>query len=164
MTKEDQNLNLERLKQGYNLLKEQHNLPDFTKLNELFDIEEIESDSEFLLRKVRRVVADRISGYLRFIEIILNPSNAPLFFFKLIKKLDETDKNLLNELYESLGKFEIEVIALDLEYSEKNEADFIKKSYVLLKENISMKLLKIIKKMSNGAGLEKLEEKRSYFG
>jgi hypothetical protein len=164
MIKEDRCLNLEKLRNEYDKFKDKYSLPEFTKLNEMFDIEEVDYDTEFLLRKIRRVMSDRISGYLRFIELVLNPSNAPMFFFKLIKKLEEKDKNTLNELYEFLSKFEIEIIAFDLEYNEKNEADFIKKSHNIFKEDISKRLLKIIKKMSNGSESEKVEEKRSYFG
>jgi hypothetical protein len=164
MIKEDSDSNLEKLRGEYGKFKDRYNLPEFSRLNEIFDIEEIECDSEFLLRKIRRIASERIAGYLRFIEIILNPSNAPMFFFKLIKKLEENDKNILNDVYELLGKFEVEVIALDLEYNEKKEADFIKKSYEALKNNVSRQMLGVVSKMGNGQNQEKKEEKGSYFG
>jgi hypothetical protein len=155
---------LEELKKEYNLFKDKYNLPDFSELNKIFDIEEIDPDTEFLLRKVRRVVSERVAGYLRFIEVVLNPSNAPMFFFKLIKKLEESDKKELTEIYEILGKFELKIIKLDLEYDENKEAEFINDVYRTFNENVSKNLLDVVEKMGNGVGKEKKVDSGSYFG
>jgi len=141
---------LEDLKKEYLKFGKKYSLPEFSKLNELFDVEEIDIDTEFLLRRVRRVISERIAGYLRFIEIVLNPSNAPMFFFKLIKKLDEDDKKSLSDVYDVLGKFEVEILALDIDYSEEKEAEFIQNVFVAFEGDIKKKLLKVIKRMGNG--------------
>jgi len=154
---------LDKLKQKYDKFKSKYDLPEFLELNKFFDIEEVDFDTDFLLRKIRRVISDRIAGYLRFIEIILNPSNAPMFFFKLIKKLEETDKEILSKTYELLGTFEVEIVGLDLNYGEKKEAEFIKKIYTMFTQDISKRLLNVINKLSIEE-IEKKEEKRSYFG
>lgn len=156
--------NLDQLRQEYNKFKGKYDLPEFSEMNKIFDIEEIDVESEFLLRKVRRVVSDKIAGYLRFVEIVLNPSNAPMFFFSLIKKLDEGDKKELTAIYETLGKFELEIVKLDLDYSEEKEVDFIKRVYIMFSEDVSKRLLVVIEKMGNGIGKEKKVEKGSYFG
>lgn len=163
MTKEEI-FDLQKLKSEYKKFKDKYNLPEFSQLNELFDIEEIDTESDFLLRKVRRTIADRVSGYLRFIEVILNPSNAPMFFFKLVKKLDSKDKEVLTGIYESLSGYEVEMIALDLDYSEKNEAMFIKKSYESFNKEIRTNLLSVIKKLGNHDDNSKKENNGSYFG
>jgi hypothetical protein len=156
--------NLEELKNQYEKLKIQYKLPDFSELNELFDIEEIDVETDFLLRRIRRTISERIASYLRFIELILNPSSAPMFFFKLVKKLDNSDKEILTKVYEIFGSFEVELIALDLNYSEKDEADFIKKSYRLFTEELKDKFLKIIEKLNNGDDNKKRDSNGSYFG
>jgi hypothetical protein len=155
---------LEDLKKEYELLKNKYSLPEFSKLNELFDIEEVDTDTEFLLRRIRRVVADKILGYLKFVEVILNPSNAPIFFFKLIKKLDDKDRENLAKIYEELAKIEVDVISLDLEYSEKQEAEYVKKLYDSFNNNVKGELLSIIKKLGNGDNNKKKENGNSYFG
>ena len=158
---------LEELKQAYNQFKDKYDLPEFFDINKVFDIEDIDIETEFLLRKVRRIVSDKIAGYLRFVEIILNPSNAPMFFFKLIKKLGEEDKKQLTEIYEQLSKFELEIIRLDLDYNEDKEAEFIKKVYDVFSNEISKKLLDIVEKMGNGKDSKEKKEKESkssYFG
>ena len=101
----------------YKPLKEKYQLPEFSELNKLFDIEDIDPESEFILRKIRRTIADKIANYLRFTEIIINPSNAPMFFFKLLKKLTSEDKEGLSKIYESLGDAELKMLSLDVEYT-----------------------------------------------
>tara|TARA_Y100000310_G_C20516382_1_gene731403 strand:+ start:199 stop:681 length:483 start_codon:yes stop_codon:yes gene_type:complete len=133
----------------YKPLMEKYQLPDFSKLNEQFDIEEIDPESEFLLRKIRRSIADKVANYLRFVEIILNPSNAPMFFFKLLKKIDNSDKESLTELYESLGNYELKMLSLDIEYNEQDEADFIKEVYKSFITEIKDEFKKTIEKLNN---------------
>jgi len=156
--------NLEELKEEYGKFKEKYDLPEFTELNAMFDIEEIDVDTEFLLRKIRRVIAEKFVGYLRFVEIILNPASAPMFFFKLIKKLDNGDKEVLTRIYEKLGSIEVQIVSLDLDYSEEKEAEFIKKMYEVFSKDVKGDFLKIISKLSNGGGSVGKVNNGSYFG
>jgi len=154
---------LEIFKKDYNAFKNKYNLPEFSKLNELFEIEDIENcETEFLLRKIRKLIADKLSAYLRFIEVILNPANAPMFFFRLIKKLEEEDRKKLNEVYEEFGNLEVYAVRLDLDYNEEKEAEFIKKLFYKFEE-VKKDILKIVEKMGNG-GDRKVDRERSYFG
>lgn len=118
---------LNNLKKDYSELAKKYNLPSFKQLNEEFDIEKVqEIETETLLREIRKVIMDKILNYLRFVEMFLNPTTAPLFFLSIMKNLDSSDKKILEELYEKLGKMEVKVIAVDNEYSEKSEAEFIR--------------------------------------
>ena len=155
---------LDKLKEKYEKFRIKYDLPQFFELNKLFDIEETCIETDFLLRRIRRIIGDRITAYSRFAEVILNPNNAPIFFFKLIKKLETKDREILNEVYEALGKLEFEVLNLDLDYDEKKESDFIKKTFELFSNDIRQKLLGIIKKLSNEDNGDKKESSRSYFG
>jgi len=152
------------LKEAYSTFKSKYDLPEFYELNKVFDIEDIDVDTDFLLRRVRRIIAERITGYSRFVDILLNPSNAPVFFFKLLKKLDSSDKELLSKMYELLGNVEIEILSLDLDYSEKNEADFIKKIYELFEAEVRLNFLSIVKKLGTSEDILKKDTNRSYFG
>ena len=155
-------INLDELKKQYAEFKEKYDLPEFSELNEIFDIEEVDVETDFLLRKIRRIVSERIVGYLRFFEIILNPSNAPMFAFKMIKKLEEKDKQNLTEIYEKLGNLEFELVKLDLNYDENIEAEFIKKvhkTFLSLRKDI----LVVVNTMLNGGSSEK-KERGSYLG
>jgi hypothetical protein len=155
---------LDSLKGAYEEFRKKYDLPEFYELNKLFDIEDIDVDTDFLLRRIRRIIAERITGYSRFVDIILNPSNAPVFFFKLLKKLDSKDKDVLSRMYEILGNIEIEILSLDLDYSEEKESIFIKKIYKLFDKEIRMSFLGIVKKLGNGEDILKKDNNSSYFG
>lgn len=156
---------IEEFKKEYKKFQEKYNLPNFTELNKLFDIEELDMETEFLLRKVRRIISDRIGSYLKFIEIMMNPVNSTFFFLKLVQKLDDKDKKVLSEINETLGKAEIELISLDLDYSEEKEAEFIKKIFEIFYNDTRIKLIKIAEKLNNGNHIKKEPNKeRSYFG
>lgn len=155
---------LEELKEKYEVLREKYALPSFYELNKVFDIEELDSETDFLLRKIRRFISEKLAGYMRFIEVLLNPSNAPIYFFKLIKKLDEPDREALNVMYDTLGKIEVETISLDLNYNEEKEVEFIKKLYKMFNSEIREKLLDVLVKLGNGENEKKKEVNGSYFG
>jgi len=157
-------IGLKELKERYSKLREEYDIPEFSELNKAFDIEELaDCETDFYLRKIRKIVSEKIVGYLRFLEIILNPSNAPIFFFKLIKKLDDKDKGRLTKIYEKLGNMEIEIVKLDLDYSEEKEAEFIKKIFDFFME-IKGEILEIIGKMLNGENESARKKGRGYFG
>lgn len=163
MAKDKEFMSLEDIRGEYDQFKKKYDLPEFTKLNEVFDIEElVECETEFILRKIRKIISEKIAGYLRFFETILNPSNAPIFFFKVIKKLDNSDRENLTRIYERLGNIEIELVRLDLDYNEKKEADFIKDIFKTFSE-IKGDVLGIIDKMLDNSESKK-EDKSSYFG
>ena len=162
MTKEESKLKI--LKENYKKIQAQHNLPSFEKLNEDFQIERIaEIETDFLIREVRKYVADRLSNYLRSIEGILNPSNAPMFVFSIIKAIDSNDKKKFAEIYKKLSEIELELIELDIEFSEKKEAEFIKNSYKGWQE-IKKELLEIVASIKKNWDNKSEANGRGYFG
>ena len=160
--KEDQP-SIEDLKEQYKELKEKYSLPEFTELNQIFEIEDTSTETEFLLRRIRRAMSEKITGYLRFIDVLLNPSNAPIFFFRLVKKLDKTDMDTLSSIYQKLGSFEIQIVSLDLDYSEKKEAEFVNNLYKTFNEEIKKDFLKVMEKLNvNEESVQRTNG--SYFG
>lgn len=142
---EDCSVSLEELKKKYEKLRKKYNLPSFEEMNIDFEIEKLqERDTETLSREIRRAIADKNLAYLKFAEMFMNPSTAPMFFLALVKSLDNKEKELLSELYLELGKFEIRNIALDNEYDEKKDAEFIK-TFFKKWQDIKKKFDKILK-------------------
>lgn len=140
---------LETLKQEYEKFKKKYDLPEFQKLNEEFEIEKIaEQETDFLLREIRKAINEKAMGFLRFLELILNPTNAPFFMFTILRNLNSVDKKLVENIYEKICGFEIEAISLDLAYSEKKEAEFIKnaaKKWGSMREDL-LELSEVIEK------------------
>ena len=123
---------LEKLKKDYLKIQKKYNLPEFDKLNRDFSIEKTaDSETDFLIREIRKVIAEKMSGYLRFTEMLINPTNAPIFVFSIIKNLGVREKKDLSEMYKKMAKNEIKLIGIDIEFSEEKEAEFIKDSYKL---------------------------------
>lgn len=120
---------LDSMKEDYNILKKKYNLPEFEKLNRDFEIEKVsERETEHLLREIRKIMAEKQIAILRFLEMLLNPSNAPFFIFSIIKNMSGLDKKVIEKIYESICEFEIKALSLDLIYDEKKEAEFIKEA------------------------------------
>lgn len=156
--------NLEVLKQRYSEIQAKHNLPGFQELNEEFGIEKTEVEKfDILIREIRRYVADKLLNYLRLVETLLNPSNAPMFIFSIIKTLDCEDKNKLGEIYKSLAKLELDLIELDLLFNENKEAEFIKKGSELWKK-VSPDLMSLVGKVRLNWGTESKKTGASFIG
>lgn len=156
---------LTKLKGLYNTFQVKYNLPEFSKLNEEFGVEKAASEeTEFVLREVRKYVADKFLDYFRFVESILNPVNTPsIFIFSLTKTLSTKDREKIVEIYKKMAKVELYLMELDVEYSEEKEADFIKRAYILwqdIKKDIKIVIDSIKQNWDN-----KIEDNnKGYFG
>ena len=155
---------LENLKKDYKEVQKKHNLPSFEKLNEDFQIEKIaEVETDFLVREIRKFIADKFSNYLRFVETILNPTNASMFVFSIIKSIGVEEKKKLIEVYKELTKTEVRLIELDTDFSEEKEAEFIKESYEIWQE-IKKDILEVIRVIKKNLGNKFEVDGKSYFG
>ena len=161
---EKEESDLEKLKQDYKKIQKIHNLPDFDKLNSDFAIEKIaETETDFLIREVARVMAEKFSNYLRFVELVLNPVNSPMFIFSLIKTIGEDEKKKLSEIYKELAKIELGLIEVDVDFSEKKEADFINNSYKTWL-NLKRDFLGVIEKIKSNWDNKSENGNKGYFG
>ena len=159
--KENEESALDNLKVVYREIQKEYDLPDFDSLNRDFQIEKLaESETDFLVREIRKFVAEKMSNYLRFIETILNPVNVHMFVYSVIKSIGNEEKKVLTNVYKKLAKFEVDLIGLDISFSEEKEVKFIKSAFEVwqeIKKDI-LGVLDIVKKNwdnkieSNGKG------------
>ena len=157
-------LSLENLKKEYKKIQNKHNLPDFKDLNEDFNIEKVaETETENLIREIRRFMGEKFSNYLRFSEAILNPVNVPMFVFSIVKTIKPEDRKKLTEIYKKLSGIEVKLIELEIEFSEKKEAEFIKESFKTWQE-IKKDLLEILKTIKDRWDNKFEMNSKSYFG
>jgi len=121
---------LDKLKKDYEILRKKYNLPNFDKINDDFEIEKLaEKETDFLIRNVRREILEKIANYMKFLEALLNPTNAPLLFMVLTNQITEKEKKIVNELYTKFGKYLIKSTLLDNDSNEKKEAELILEIY-----------------------------------
>lgn len=162
--KESTKSKLELLKENYGKLQKEYDLPDFNKLNEEFSIEKIaEVETDFLIREVTKVIADKFSNYLRFVEFIINPINSPMFIFSIIKTIGEGEKKKLSDLYKELSRIELDIIELDVNFSEEKEADFINNSYKVW-INIKKDISEVLNKVKSNWDKKNEVTNNAYFG
>lgn len=162
MTEENK---LDKLKVNYSKIQSKFDLPSFEEMNRDFQIEKLaDVETDFLIREVRKFVADKFINYLRFIDNILNPSNVPMFIFLITKSLNEEDKRILKDIYKILAKKEVDLIDVDIVFDENKEADFIQKG-VEDWNRIKVDILKIVSSI-NGNWDSKVESRNGggYFG
>ncbi len=156
---------IDEVKNSYEKIREKYSLPSFNEINSDFQIEKIvDLDVEFLIRRVREYVGDKISIYFKFIENLIQPSNAQMFVFMIIKKLEKKDVLKLRSIYEKLAVMELELIELDLVFDAEKEAEFIRNAFLGWQE-IKVDLYRIIGSVKK-KGLEDFSSsgEKKYFG
>lgn len=159
-----ENFCLAELKKEYEKLRSKYNLPGFEEMNNNFEIEKLqERETETLIREVRRMMVEKSIAYLKFVEMFMNPSQAPMFFFALVKGLDNDERKILDELYIGLGKFEISSLALDNDYDAGKESEFIKKFYNAWGD-IREKFGKVIKALEESWEKKSERKEKGYLG
>lgn len=155
-------MDLKQLKERYQILEKKYFLPSFQKLNEDFEIDKIERESDTFLRVVRKTMMEKIVNSLGFLEMLVNPVNAPRIYLSYVKSMTQKDKDLLNILYSNLGELSLEFLRLEIDYSEKGEADAINKISSVWnksKDGFRVIMVDIVK-----PGNDVLKKEKSYFG
>ena len=155
---------LDELKKEYSNLQKKYSLPSFEEMNEDFSIEKAtEFEGSLLLREIRRYIVDKISNYMRVVENLINPVNVPMFVFSMVKSFDEKDRDALSEMYKKFSEFEIDLIEVDLVYSEEREARFVNDSFKFW-QIVKKDLVKIVGKAKNTEETKPKNNEKNYFG
>lgn len=156
--------NLRHIKEQYGKIRIKYNLPEFSFINENFEIENIDvRETEIFVKMIRKHITEKIFYVLRSLEIFLNAQNAPLFMFDIIKSMTAPEKELIRDLYKRMAQYEIEAFGLEAQYNEKKEAEFIKKLCSDWKD-ISSDLVKIYGYMKEGYKKHDKKQEKSYLG
>lgn len=155
---------LENLKQDYEKIQRKHDLPSFEELNKDFQIEKVaEVKTDFLVREIRKFMADKFSNYLRFTEAVLQPMNTPMFIFSIIKSVGTEEKKKLTDIYKKLVKIEVRLIELDIKFVEEKEVEFIKESYEVWQE-IKKDMLGVVESIKKNWDNKSEVNGKGYFG
>ena len=156
-------MELKELKKVYSESEKKYKLPSFNKLNEDFEIEKINIESDFLLRVIRKLMMDKIVGFLNFFErVIASPASLPRVYYQFIKAMNAEDKKEADRIYGALGELSLIAFEREIQVSEKDEADFIKKIYFEW-DNLKPALIKLAKKMRSTED-NTLKKEKTYFG
>ena|SRR3989338_4645019 len=120
-------MELDELKKEYEKLGRKYKLPSFSALNEDFEIDKIDRETDCLLRLIRKIVMEKIVNSISFLDMILNPINAPRIYMGYLKSLNGDDKVKIDKIYDALSELSLYSLDLEIDYSEKDEAELIAK-------------------------------------
>lgn len=154
-------MNLAELTEKYGILEKKYKLPSFFALNEDFEIEKIRKGQETLLRTVRKTMMEKLVNSLGFVESLLNPINAPRMYLPYLKGMTAEDKKELDRLYSVISDIVIASLRLEIDYSEKDEAEMIiriAKDWNSIKPSFRKVIDSMQKPVSN------VTKEKSYFG
>jgi hypothetical protein len=152
------------LKKDYSILEKKYSLPIFSELNEEFFIESLaEMETELLIKHIRRLVLEKIAYFTKFIETMINPSEGgSLLVFSITKNMNQENRKVLAEIYEKFSRLEVESLKRELDYSEEEEAEFIKKIYFFWKD-IKKDLLGVVQSIDFNWDNKIAKSEKSYF-
>jgi hypothetical protein len=156
-------MDLKELKDGFGKLEKKYGLPCFKDLNENFEIDRIERETDTLIREVRKVMMDKIIGYTRFLEMMLNPSSAPPMFMMFLKDVTKEDKGVIEKVYKSYVELELKALKLEIDYDEKKESDMVKdisKTWNGMKKDMES----VLGVMEKNWNMTSKKKEKSYFG
>ncbi|MEI6849733.1 MAG: hypothetical protein WCK29_01715 [archaeon] len=155
-------MEIKDLKREYELLEKKYKLPSFKELNENFEIDKIDKDSDLIIRTIRKVIMEKLINSINFLEFLINPVNAPRMYMNYLKNISVADKEIIDEIYSAFAKISLDSLDLEVNYSEKNEAELIINVNKLWNEKKS-NFSKILAHIKSPQPQEARKEK-SYFG
>ena len=164
MPKEKEESKLANLKKDYKKIQEKYKLPSFEELNEDFGIEKAaDEETDILIREIRKHVSEKVFNYLRFVETLLNPVNAPMSILSVVKTLGSEDRDKLAEVYKKFVKSELQLVLTDIEFSEEREAEFIKETFKTWQE-AKKEMIDVLGKVEKNLENKSESNGRKYFG
>ena len=154
---------MSEIKEEYNELCKKHKLPDFDRLDNEVEISSLEG-VEFLLRKVRRRMNEKIVFFCRVIEGFLFPNGQSLVNMQESKFFNDKEKEEIMVLYKRLMVYERRALELDIKPNNKEEVVLINDIFSNW-NTITKKMAEVSVKMKEGWDEEVSKGKNEgYFG
>lgn len=113
---------------AYKQLSKKHKLPDFSKLDNEFEISLIEAD-RFLLRAIIQKMVEKAEFHSMLIENILSPDSANFCSMHECKFFSEDEKERLFGLYKILMQYNRRAIEISFTRKEEEEVTFVKEFF-----------------------------------
>lgn len=150
------------MKKEYETLKTKFDLPNYEELNKDFDTHSISKEDD-IIREILKKVLGVIENHIGILEDIIQPDSR-FHTLKEANVLGKSERQLVNNNYNKLMYFNRAGIELQLNYSEEEAANFIKKVFLdwqIIKNELLM-IIKILKESWSKNTETKPE--RGYFG
>ena len=132
--KNNMEIKLEELKKQYAEIQEKNGLPSFDELNETFEIEKIDRETDILPKLIRKLMMEKIINVMGFVEMLMNSAQAPRMYHSFFQVSTEKDQKLIGDIYGKVAELVFEGLGNDSNYDEKNEIKMIKNIFSVWKE------------------------------
>ncbi len=134
------------IKEAYDKLKKEHPiLPDFDKINKEFEIELIESES-FLLRHIKRKIAERIEPVMDVLERSINPDPNSFSDMYECRCFTNGEKRQVMDIFRHLMEHYRSLLETDLIGEDKTDAETIRKIYDIWQQDKKL-IIPLMKKI-----------------
>ena len=151
------------LEKEYKSLKIKYNLPRFEKIIQDFDVEKLyDKETSFLAREIRRIINEKITAYAHLFETLINPTSPQMFVFQILKNVSIQDREIIQNLYKTLSKIQLDTMKLDTIYSEKAEIVFINNTFKVW-QKIKPEIYNLFESFEKKFGNGNISKKQSYF-
>lgn len=122
-------MELENLKKEYEKHAKKYKMPNFSNLNRDFEIEKLDKNSDNFLRGIRKIIMEKIVNSVSFLEMLMNPVNAPRMYFPYLSAMSMEDKKNIDNIYGILSSLIFDSLRLEVESEDEREAELIKSAF-----------------------------------
>jgi len=118
-------MDLKTLRKDYEKIRQNNKLPTFDELNSDFEIDKIDRESANLLRTIRKIMMEKIVNSMSFMEMLINPVNAPRMYLPFIRTMSINDKKIIDNLYSTLADLSLDSLSLEIDSSQNDESALV---------------------------------------
>lgn len=155
-------VDISELRKRYDALAKKYSLPGFDALNADFEIEKVPHESLTLLRAVRKAMIEKVFNVLNFLEMLLNPVNAPRMYLPYVKSMSAEEHSSIEAAYSTLSEVALRALPREVDYSEKREAAMIKE--IIKAWQLAQPPLRAIMQYLTVPPTNAVKKEKSYFG
>ena len=119
---------IEDIKKEYLQAAKKHKLPDFDKLDEMFEVRAANLENGRLLNSVIRLIINTMNGHVDNLYAVVNPSQNSVYSMLLSGKLNDKDKDAINKLYYEMVALQLDAVQALL-CDDNTKASYIEKIY-----------------------------------
>ena len=150
------------LEKDYEILRKKYALPMFEELDIEFEIHCIE-DGKFLIKDIRQKIIEKIDEFCIMVEDILQPDTKVSNLYES-RVFTEADKEKIFKIFRKLMRIKRRAMQLMILNNEKEDAEFIKKTFSEWQE-LKEQLNPVVKKLIEAWETETdIKEQLSYLG
>jgi len=139
------------IEQHYKELQKKHQLPDFALVDKEFEISTIEKP-DFLLRNVRRKIAERLDHITQLIDPLIQPDAGTFVHLTEYRALSESDRRGLVKHFQDVQSLALACIDAELSADDAQDALIIAraaKEWPVLREALRPHVKKIAAAWTN---------------